>query len=106
MVMIRNVKEKHTSYKIFPLLFWKKCEKCDKEFIWESGFEYHDNGYPFPTYYNFCGRCFSNVEEVDSYIKKPYTIPPPPPPQVPKIDKDRQWVIKSNPTNPESKDNN
>lgn len=79
------------AHKVFPLLDWKLCECCGKEFVRERGY-YRLTG----PYYGglgrqiyVCGRCVGSVEEAHEWFEErdrkiKNSVPPSPPPPPPK----------------------
>lgn len=62
----------------YPLLFWKACEKCNKEFrredIWQVlsfpprwGIATYNHN--LGTYHYFCKHCFPTIESIDELCK-------------------------------------
>lgn len=61
---------------IYPLLFWKRCECCDKEFRREIGFEVTEkytcgDGRVSYNWWYYCNECVENKEKVVDLLKEP-----------------------------------
>lgn len=89
---IKKLKEKYTKrfqiIEFFPLLFWKKCEKCRNEFkregmwqtiIWLDSFNRYMYRYRYMYGYG-CKECFHTKEEFreflieNGYVEKKYLL--------------------------------
>lgn len=72
-----------------PLLFWKSCKFCKKEFRRELGYEIKHIGYGGEPYYEYCcNECCDSIDEVkvklfelENERKNRFKNIPPPPKQ-------------------------
>jgi hypothetical protein len=66
----------YTIKKVFPVFRWLKCNKCEKLFRFESGFEveYDRNSYFFYRNFYYCQDCMKNKQEAEKYIENGFIL--------------------------------
>ena len=90
---MRRQKKTTKCTRIFPILHWMKCFKCNRKFGLERGYESYEKGFwgVFHSRLYLCNNCCNSPEKADKmFAEKRAKLPkskwPPPPPPPRRID--------------------
>lgn len=77
--MIRKAKQTYSDiYSEYPLIFWKKCIKCEHEFRREKGYRKTVRFFGHDQWAYVCGNCATDKAEANKTFNEYPKMSPPP----------------------------